>query len=92
MLALTCQVDAMKLGLKEMKKEYKKVNIDEIEVLYVHYMFPLISTRTPAWDSNEVLMHVAGQEYSPIHIHEMCLSPKVYFHDQEHVPDQRIPS
>lgn len=26
------KVDAMKLGLKEMKKEYKKVNIDEIEV------------------------------------------------------------
>lgn len=26
------QVDAMKLGLKEMKKEYKKVDIDEIEV------------------------------------------------------------
>lgn len=26
-------VDAMKLGLKEMKKEYKKVNIDEIEDL-----------------------------------------------------------
>ena len=26
------QVDAMKIGLKEMKKEYKKVNLDEIEV------------------------------------------------------------
>ena len=24
----------MKLGLKEMKKEYKKVNIDEIEVCF----------------------------------------------------------
>ena len=29
---LMLKVDAMKLGLKEMKKEYKKVNIDEIEV------------------------------------------------------------
>ena len=26
------QVDAMKLGVKEMKKEFKKVNLDEIEV------------------------------------------------------------
>lgn len=26
------QVDAMKTGLKEMKKEYKNVNINEIEV------------------------------------------------------------
>lgn len=25
-------VDAMKLGVKEMKKEYKKVNLDQIEV------------------------------------------------------------
>jgi charged multivesicular body protein 5 len=25
-------VDAMKLGVKEMKKEFKKVNLDEIEV------------------------------------------------------------
>lgn len=27
------QVDAMKIGLKDMKKAYKKVNIDKIEVL-----------------------------------------------------------
>jgi hypothetical protein len=27
-------VDAMKTGLKDMKKEYKKVNIDQIEVKY----------------------------------------------------------
>lgn len=54
--------------------------------------FPLISARTPTWDSNEVLIYVAGQEYSPIHIHEMRLSPKVDFHGQEHVTDQRIPS
>lgn len=26
------QVDAMKVGVKEFKKEYKKVNIDNIEV------------------------------------------------------------
>ena len=26
------QVDAMKLGVKQMKKEYKKVDIDQIEV------------------------------------------------------------
>ena len=32
---IICQVDAMKLGVKEMKKEYKKVNIDEIEVSQV---------------------------------------------------------
>lgn len=28
------KVDVMKLGFKEMKKEYKKVNIDEIEVCF----------------------------------------------------------
>ena len=28
------KVDAMKMGVKEMKKEYKKVNMDEIEVRY----------------------------------------------------------
>jgi len=27
-----CQVDAMKVSVKEFKKEYKKVNIDQIEV------------------------------------------------------------
>ena len=26
-------VDAMKLGVKEMKREYKKVNLDSIEVI-----------------------------------------------------------
>lgn len=31
--ALFCvQMDAMKLGVKEMKKEYKKIKIDDIEV------------------------------------------------------------
>lgn len=29
------QVDAMKLGVKEFKKEYKNVNIDQIEVRIV---------------------------------------------------------
>lgn len=28
------KVDVMKLGFREMKKEYKKVNIDEIEVCF----------------------------------------------------------
>lgn len=32
-------VDAMKLGVKEMKKEYKKVNIDQIEVKRLHGLF-----------------------------------------------------
>jgi hypothetical protein len=27
-----CQVDAMKVSVKEFKKEYKKINIDQIEV------------------------------------------------------------
>lgn len=31
------QVDAMKIGLKDMKKAYKKVNINKIEVLRSHY-------------------------------------------------------
>ena len=34
-----CQVDAMKLGVKEMKKEFKKVNLDEIEVFTSSYIF-----------------------------------------------------
>ncbi len=32
------QVDAMKIGVKEFKKEYKNVNIDKIEVCH----FPLL--------------------------------------------------
>lgn len=31
------QVDAMKIGLKDMKKAYKKVDINKIEVLRQHY-------------------------------------------------------
>ena len=30
------QMDAMKLGVKEMKKEYKKIKIDDIEVSYLN--------------------------------------------------------
>ena len=37
-------VDAMKLGVKEMKKEYKKVNLDSIEVNYNHYVTHVLST------------------------------------------------
>lgn len=33
------QVDAMKTGMKAMKKEYKKVNIDEIEVRFRAYVY-----------------------------------------------------
>ena len=32
------QIDAMKMGVKEMKREYKKVNIDDIEVSKMLYM------------------------------------------------------
>lgn len=31
-MLLCAKVDAMKVGVKQFKKEYKKVNIDEIEV------------------------------------------------------------
>ena len=37
-ILLYIQVDAMKLGVKEMRKEYKKVNIDEIEVSTVNIL------------------------------------------------------
>jgi len=32
--AILLQVDAMKVSVKEFKKEYKKINIDNIEVRY----------------------------------------------------------
>ena len=31
------QVDAMKIGVKDFKKAYKNVNIDQIEVSTVHF-------------------------------------------------------
>ena len=36
-LQLFCwlQVDAMKLGVKDFKKEYKKINIDQVEVGFI---------------------------------------------------------
>ena len=33
MHAVLLQVDAMKVSVKEFKKEYKKINIDNIEVI-----------------------------------------------------------
>lgn len=35
-------VDAMKLSVKEMKKEYKKVNIDQIEVCFIPRPYPAV--------------------------------------------------
>ena len=32
-------VTAMKAGLKQMKKEYKKINIDKVEDLQVHFSY-----------------------------------------------------
>lgn len=48
LFGLFLQVDAMKLGLKEMKKEYKKVNIDEIEVCEILLLFYYFLTHSSA--------------------------------------------
>ncbi len=56
----------MKMGVKEMKKEYKKVNLDEIEVSFHHTLtkpvFVFISTthRMVLYDSPKSLKRVEG--------------------------------
>lgn len=39
-------VSAMKTGLKEMKKEYKKVNIDKIEVRFQRCIIPMLQVKS----------------------------------------------
>lgn len=71
-------VDAMKLGVKEMKKEYKKVNLDQIEVrkFSLHcmscFLFPnvTVSTGYPTDDVETWFCRQLLQCFSSVHC--MC--------------------
>lgn len=41
-VCLRSQVDAMKLGVKEFRKEYKNINIDQIDVRYLNIFTALL--------------------------------------------------
>jgi hypothetical protein len=42
-------VNAMKMGVKEMKKEFKHINIDQIEDLQVIIFMPLLFLSSHDW-------------------------------------------
>ena len=57
-------VDAMKIGVKQMKKEYKKVNIGKIEVSYIKMSgFCIWLLMTARVADSEVIQVIVGSLY-----------------------------